>query len=172
MLIYHTDGGSYTVKTNMANPIILTYFFNPELQIKIVEELRKIPYRKSPSFLGKFDYYKVTDFSTLPPFIGGIINPLKRLSPKQTFNTIFLQRYLDNSFVKCHRDPKNNVGKTIIAPFGDFKGALSTHGEMNYKANSGDVVIQDCTIDGVQGERHSVGTITGERYCVILNTIV
>lgn len=151
--------------------IVHRQFFNKERQTEICSILATLPYRRAPSFLGSFQYSKYQNPDVLNPVLQYAINELTIQVPQQQFNTIFIQRYPNGSYVKQHRDPFNNIGKTIVAIFGEFSGAESHHDNISYYAYPGDVVIQDCTIDGCQGAYHSVDTIYGERYAVILNTI-
>lgn len=153
-------------------PDVRRQIFTPGEQYWVVQILKSLPYRPCPKFLGQFDYSQYKNWSRFDPFLVDMIRRLESLVPFQKFNTVFIQRYLDESFVQRHKDPLNNVGKTVIAIFGQFTGGVSDHNGSSYRADSGDVVIQNCTINGQQGEPHSVGRIMGERYAIILNTIL
>lgn len=132
--------------------------------------------RAVPSWLGTFKfrpYYKNSYVNHLS--LGPIAKRLSGLVPAQMFNTAFLQRYDVGSRVHAHRDPRNNVGFTIIAIAGEFTGAETAlscpPGRLLLK--SGDVLVMPCTIDGLQGPQHEVSTVlTGTRYALILNTIL
>jgi len=153
-------------------PTIIKAVFTPEQQEEIVKELDTIDYCPSPTFLGNFEYSQFRNYRYLPLHIYDVIIRLMDMFNTQVFTTIFIQRYPEGSFVKEHRDPLNNIGKTIIAVFGNFDPVYSWCDEEPYVAESGDIIIQDCTIDGVQGPLHSVEEILhGKRYCIILNTI-
>jgi len=132
--------------------------------------------RAVPSWLGTFKfkpYYKSTYVKH--PVLGDIAARLATLVPSQVFNTAFLQKYEAGSFVRPHRDPRNNVGFTIIAIAGEFTGAETrldcSPGRFYLK--SGDVLVMPCTVDGAQGPLHEVSPVlSGTRYALILNTIV
>lgn len=131
--------------------------------------------RAVPNWLGTFQfrpYYKSTYLKH--PVLGGVATRLAALVPDQTFNTAFLQRYETGSCVRPHRDPRNNVGFTVIAVAGEFTGAETKvscpPGRLHLR--SGDVLVMPCTIDGVQGPWHEVSEVTsGTRHALILNTI-
>lgn len=131
--------------------------------------------RAVPSWLGTFKfrpYYKSSYVNH--PSLGPIAKRLSTLVPAQKFNTAFLQRYDTGSCVSPHRDPRNNIGFTIIAVAGEFTGAETAlscpPGRLHLK--SGDVLVMPCTIDGIQGPRHEVSpVITGTRTTLILNTL-
>lgn len=156
----------------MADFMLHKGVFLPFVQEEVLQTLRGMKYRPCPPFLGSFNYSRYRFDQRLPIKIEGTIARLQEFVPEQGFNTVFIQHYPTGSFVKRHKDPRNNVGKTVIAVFGRFHGALSLHGRIPYTAESGDVVVQDCTIDGHQGEWHSVDKVIGERYAIILNTIL
>jgi len=155
----------------MKAPLIIRNFFRLGEQKEVVSILRRIKYRPCPSFLGHFEYSKWISLNYLESDLADVILRLTEIIPGQTFNTVFIQRYLDHSFVMRHRDPLNNLDKTVVAVFGQFTGAISDYDGFQYSAKSGDVIIQDCTINNVQGLPHSVSAIVGERYALILNTI-
>lgn len=148
------------------------------------EELNKeIPRNTKPvpSWLGNFTfsifgnvYGKKT--TKLSPKLQDLVLKLAALHPEQEFNTTFLQVYKTGTKVRKHRDPKNNIGYTIIAVFGEFQGAMTTlhtdHERILFTLRPGDVLSLACTIDGVQGVPHEVSeVISGTRCALILNTI-
>ncbi len=130
----------------------------------------------APNWLGKFRL-KQTLRNKAPKKFENIIRKMEALVPDQRFNSVFFQTYTPGDSVNKHRDPKNNVGKTIIAIFGSFDGGYTTiHDDdgtsFQFKLQDGDVLVLDCTIDGKQGPLHEVSEITsGCRYAIILNTI-
>lgn len=130
----------------------------------------------APSWLGKFKL-KHHLRNKVPKALEHIVQKMELLVPDQKFTSVFLQSYSAGDSVKLHRDPKNNVGKTVIAIFGSFSGGQTTiHNDDNtvdeFILFRGDVLVLDCTIDGKQGPAHEVSTIiSGQRYAIILNTI-
>jgi hypothetical protein len=154
------------------HPQILRQVFDLSQQQQIAEILSRRFYRPCPAFLGHFDYSKFTNIQGLGSELIEVILLLSSLVPSQEFNTVFIQRYLAGAFVAGHRDPRNNLDKTVVSIFGHFDGAISQCADFRYRLDSGDVAIQDCTINGEQGPYHSVDSVTsGVRYAIILNTI-
>jgi hypothetical protein len=131
-------------------------------------------YRKAPYWLGNFEFriFKLGRDS-IPLVVGLVAKQLATgLAPEQQFNTYFLQRYHKGQFVRSHRDPKNNLGQTIIAPFGSWEGAESTVARRRFSLNPGDVLVQRCNSGGMHRPLHKVSPVTkGVRYALILNTI-
>ncbi len=131
---------------------------------------------KAPSWLGNFKLKQYLR-NKIPKKLEHIVQKMELLVPDQRFNTVFFQTYTAGDRVNVHRDPKNNVGKTVIAIFGSFDGGYTTiHDDdgtsSDFKLYDGDVLVLDCTMYGKQGPRHEVSEITsGCRYAVILNTI-
>jgi len=146
-------------------------------EIKATEAyLLKMKFNPAPGFLGNFGYLKFTGERKVDIALRPICKKLADLVPEQKFNTVFIQSYKLGATVNRHRDPRNNTGYTIIAPFGIWTGAESTcelpGGIHKYTAKPGQAVVQTCTINGVQGPYHSVAPVTmGHRFCIILNTI-
>ena len=135
-------------------------------------------FKPVPRWLGNFSFkmfgkaYRRNYGRTPEPLRTAAVE-LASLRPQQVFTTVFLQRYTVGQQVLAHRDPRNNVGVTVIGVFGDFTGAVSHVGNESLQLNSGDVLVLPCTINGVQGPRHSVSPVTsGTRYALILNTII
>ncbi len=93
--------------------------------------------------------------------------------PDQDFNTVFLQRYLIGGQVLPHRDPKNNIGYTIISTFGTWREACTHVNEESFILEDSDVAVLPCTINGLQGPRHYMTPVqSGIRYALILNTTI
>ncbi len=141
--------------------------------------IKEIAFRKVPNFLGDFTFSCFggpygQKKSAVPADVLNVAHQLALLHPEQTFNTLFLQRYQLGQSVKRHRDPRNNVGHTLILALGEFEGATtSVQGETPFTLKHGDVLRLPCTINGIQGPPHEVSAITsGERFALILNTIV
>lgn len=155
--------------------IIRNYLSSEELQ-QLADSTGEIMFRSSPDWLGNFYFCMFgakSRHKKVPEGMRGIVRGLASLVPEQRFNTAFVQRYHKGSVVKPHRDPKNNIGYTVIAPFGTWTGAESTYDGKTYEAKPGDVVVQECTIGGRQGLIHSVARVnSGIRYVLILNTII
>lgn len=84
--------------------------------------------KKVPPWLGNFSFgaYGPAYSKSVDKLPRGVIEFCKAIAsdcvPDQKFNTIFIQKYEVGEFVRPHRDPKNNIGKTIIAIFGEFTG--------------------------------------------------
>lgn len=153
---------------------IIPGFLTVEEQQLIVEVAHNTVFKRCPSWLGAFDFKCFYNYSYKNSRLIKVIDHLATIRPEQKFNTVFLQRYKTADYVGPHRDPKNNVGVTIIGIAGLFTGATS-HCEpgLAYQIAPGDVAVQDCTIDGVQGPRHRVSPVlSGTRYALILNTII
>ena len=157
---------------------IIRNYFDP----KPLEEVLKVSGKRVPRWLGDFDFEIYGTVygkkpKNLPYRIKQFINQLHLdLCPDQEFNTYFLQKYPTGHSVSRHRDPKNNIGYTIIAVLGDFTGATTTlhlpESKVSFTLRSGDVLILACTIDGVQGVPHQVSEVTsGTRYAIIMNTV-
>lgn len=152
---------------------------------ELIAELDRVPYRPAPNWLGNFTFWwrgslDLTQVQPPPgffPLIWGEVQWLKKLKPEITFNTVFVQRYEPNQNVKAHRDPKNNKDVTIISLYGDFELTYFRSGNEVYEQKPGDIFIQDCTKNGVQGPVHEMWWPQttprgkGTRYAIILNRI-
>lgn len=149
-------------------------FLTVEEQQLIVEVATNSTFKAVPTWLGNFAFRCYYNNSIQHTRLNKVVERLASLKPEQKFNTVFLQRYRVGAWVGEHRDPKNNVGVTIIGIAGEFTGAISKcAGQRDYQLLPGDVAIQPCTIEGVQGPRHSVTPVlSGTRYALILNTIL
>ncbi len=149
--------------------------FLPEGDIRLLqEEAEKISYRPCPVWLGNFTF-RTYDKKSGPPSenVLYVAQKLTDLVEDQTFNVVFLQKYEEGQEVYSHWDPRNNVGHTIIVPFGNFEGATHTIDGEEVKVEPGDVLIQQCTIGYSMGPKHSVSAVeSGTRFALILNTIV
>lgn len=148
-------------------------FFSKEEQELVNWQAPWVKWRRVPKWLGNFEFciYTKKD-NPLPTSLVQIASKLSNLVPEQKFNTVFFQKYEKGSFVKPHRDPKNNVGYTVIGVFGNFEGAQSHVGKQRLNLKAGDVLVQRCTIDNLIRPVHRVSKVTrGTRYAIILNTI-
>lgn len=130
-------------------------------------------FKQCPSWLGNFQFKCYYNNSFLnKSSCRELFEKLALQVPNQEFNTVFLQKYPVGSIVKQHRDPKNNIGYTIIAISGIFTGATTTVNKTSYQLQSGDVGILPCTINETQGPPHCVSEVTsGLRVALILDTI-
>lgn len=153
-------------------------YFSVEEQNLVIEELKALTYRPVPHWLGNFQFtiFGGTTGRKAPAAVRAAAIKVMKLHPEQKFNTLFCQRYEVGQSVKEHRDPKNNIGHTLVCVFGEFEGAASyikpATGTKVLFLGAGDVLSLACTIDGKQGPPHSVSPVTsGTRYAVILNTI-
>jgi hypothetical protein len=156
---------------------ILRNHFDP----KPIEAVLPAHGREVPRWLGdfKFSVFGPTGKArkSLPYRVREFMDELALLCPEQDFNTAFVQRYDVGTSVKPHRDPRNNVGYTVIAVLGEFEGATTRlHLEpehVTFTLKSGDILVLPCTINGVQGCIHEVSPVlSGTRYAVILNTVL
>lgn len=155
---------------------ILRNHFNP----LPLEPLLPARGRGVPAWLGDFQFEIYGEGGknrrSIPYLMREFIDELASLRPSQQFNTVFFQRYNTGASVKLHRDPRNNVGFTVIAILGKFEGARTTlhleSGLTTFRLVAGDVLVLPCTIDGKQGPPHEVSPVlSGTRFAVILNTI-
>lgn len=148
-------------------------FLTHDEQALIVRVAEQTTFKPCPPWLGKFEFKCFYGNSIQQSPLSALADRLATIVPDQKFNTAFLQKYVVGSQVFKHRDPKNNTGKTLIALAGEFTGAVPCLNlTEEYGFVSGDVVVQDCTIDGKQGPVHSVSPVlSGVRYAFILNTI-
>lgn len=156
---------------------IVDNVFTDKEAVRLGEILMLHPSHRCPAFLGNFGYEMYRAPRMVPIYLRDACKKLAALVPEQRFNTIFIQSYAPGTSVNRHRDPRSNIGYTIIAPFGLYEGAESTvelPGEVvKYTARPGQAVIQACTINGVQGPYHSVAEIKSSyRFAIILNTLV
>lgn len=155
--------------------------FTPDAQAAIMRRCTGLNYLNSPGFLGVFGFraYKLVD--PFQPFHatgdgGWVVDRMAALVPEQTFTHVYVQRYQTTQAVREHRDPQNNIGYTLIAPFGKYTGGQwwwrcgGVWREQVY--SPGDVLQVPCTINGVQGPLHRVDPVlTGIRQAVILGTV-
>lgn len=141
----------------------------------LLEELKAIRFRPSPQFLGRFDFAMFPLNAFRPGTrLAAEVQHLAAAVPGQAFNTVFVQKYTYRSGVRPHRDPKNNVGHTVIGLYGHFRGTRLRVGSDWFEQEPGQVWVLPCTIDGVQGPEHEIMWRTegaGVRYALILNTI-
>lgn len=155
---------------------IYRQYFNPRpIEDALAENTRQVPH-----WLGNFSFavygQNGKSLRKLPNAIKELNAKLaSELCPDQFFNTTFIQKYEAGHFVKPHRDPKNNIGNTIIAVLGDFTGAETTlhlDRKIRFTLVAGDVLVLQCTVNGIQGCLHEVSPVKfGTRYAIIQNTI-
>jgi len=144
----------------------------------VIGGARQVHFRPCPAFLGNFQFAMFGDVygryhGALPPGLHHLAKRMAALYPQEEFNAAFVQRYDLGAYVKAHKDPMNNLNRTLIAIFGDFEGAETTVGGEKFTARPGDLVELPCTVNGVRGPRHQVSPVTsGCRYALILNTIL
>lgn len=150
---------------------------------ELVKDLASVAYRPSPSWLGSFGLkmHRGVDLGRSCPthIYESVWEEARRLAeavPRQKFNTLFLQKYVAGQEVKPHRDPRNNLGYTVVGLYGDFEVTYLMLGpqEDAVPQRPGDVFVLPCTIDGRQGPLHAVRWPSGSRgtrYAIILNTI-
>lgn len=168
----------------MSPAISVTHGFTtttPEL----VEAINKINFKRSPGFLGGFDFAMFprrggmdeNNFESLScaRIIRNEIIRLSSLVPGQRFNCAFIQRYYPGQEVKRHKDPHNNVKYTVIGLYGqDWETTLHTD-EAEFHQVPGDAWVLPCTFNNERGPAHWVTwdnkECQGIRYAVILNTI-
>lgn len=156
--------------------------FTPEELDKLLRAARKqIPQlRGSPLWLGDFQMQKwELDTAQIPGALVPFVAKLASVAPPPfPYNYVFLQRYEVGEGVRWHRDPRNNLWGTLIAPFGEYTGAeTSIRYQPEEEAETcqvlpGTALWLPCTVSGRQGPHHSVSNVTsGERWALILNTI-
>jgi hypothetical protein len=153
--------------------IIRNYLEPKAEELDVIKQLK---YKPCPPFLGNFEFICYgTPYGygkVFPKKLYNIRDSLSALVPDQKFNSVFIQRYETGQYVKLHRDPKNNIGYTVLLIMGQFEGAISTIKGVDYQLNNTDALILECTINGRQGPMHEVSKVTsGTRYAFILNTI-
>ena len=148
---------------------------------ELLADLAAVSYRPAPSWLGSFQFRMYKPIALAQPcpvwVYDSVWEEARRLAqavPEQHFNTLFVQRYLPGQNVRSHRDPRNNVGYTVIGLYGDFTATRFRVEETWAEQRPGDVFVLPCTIAGVQGPQHGMQWLpgsTGTRYAIILNTI-
>jgi hypothetical protein len=149
-----------------------------EVLYKLESIAGSVKYRPCPYWLGNFNF-KVFNEKSLPEqehlivFDEALALAVSIADIKQDFNTIFIQKYEIGELVRPHKDPRSNVGYTIVIPFGEFKGATNTIEEDELIIEPGDFLVQECTNGFSMGPKHSVSAVqSGTRYALIFNTIV
>lgn len=166
--------------------VIIRDMVKDDILATLESEAAKIKYRPCPNWLGNFQFKiyneKESPSEELMVVAKSILKELEERSKaatpiqeagKQIFNTIFVQKYESGEFVKPHRDPRSNVGYTVIIPFGEYTGGKHLIEGKEAEVNPGDVLIMPCTIGYSMGPRHSLSEIeSGTRYALIFNTIV
>ena len=155
-----------TIHRQVLTPEEQAVFLNMGLQM--YDSMKKVPH-----WLGEFSFKTYYKYSWKRTALAPVVEKLATFAPHQKFNTVFLQVYASGAIVKEHRDPRNNVGETIIGIAGDFTGANTyVNGQLAGQLLPGDVGVLPCTINGVQGPRHNVTRVlTGYRVALILNTV-
>lgn len=138
----------------------------------LIEHAEDVHMRPCPMWLGNFSFKMWGKRYGKPPEVWlEAAQVLRQLVPNQTFNTLYLQRYEKGQQVYRHRDPRNNVGYTIIWVFGEFTGAKLTVDGRRCEVPRDHAFVLPCTINGVQGPPHSVSPVTsGTRWTFILGT--
>lgn len=131
-----------------------------------------VQWRPCPNWLGDFKFHIIKPVH-LPAQLSHVYDKLKTLVPEQKFNTVFLQKYDKGQSVKPHRDPKNNLGYTLIAPVGHWEGGETVLGKKTrFRLKPGDVLKLRCQVRGLQRPLHRMTPIiSGTRYAIILNTV-
>ena len=143
-----------------------------------LEAARGVPLRPAPRWLGNFSFRVwgggTPDPVPFPVELADLVVQLQQQVASQQFNTVYLQRYDRGHQVLEHRDPKNNLGYTVIGTFGTWEGATTSVREpenLSFRMGAGDVAVLPCTLNGKQGPRHSVSRVTyGTRWALILGT--
>ena len=112
----------------------------------------------------------------VPEALRPLAKKIAALEPSQKFNAVFIQRYETDACVQRHRDPKSNIGMTLIYVAGEFTGAETTiwidGRRERFSLASGDALSLEATIGGIQGPEHEVSAVeSGTRYALILNTV-
>jgi len=160
--------------------IVIDSIFSPQDLKELEVEALGQKLRPVPSWLGDF-HFKVygqvynRDQGRLPPLLRqAAIELIERFQLGIRFNAAFLQRYDTGTSVKEHRDPANNLHRTIIAPFGTYTGGnLVVENKIVSTLVPGAAVCLPCTVDGQRGPKHHLTKIeTGTRWALILNHIV
>jgi hypothetical protein len=135
-----------------------------------------LSYRPCPRWLGNFSFATFGGrYPALPESLTFFVAHLATLVPDVAFNTVFVQRYCAHEFVGEHRDPKNNLDVTIIAPVGTWTGGESIiMGTGRFAVAPGDALVLNCWREGKSAPpRHALSKIeSGTRYALILNRIV
>lgn len=162
---------------------ILRQPFSEEFIAALEKAMMALRYNVAPEWLGGFGFrmfggpeggtYKRVPLS--PEFYApfDFSREVAGLVKDQKFNTVFCQRYIEKDIVKSHRDPKNNILKTVVVVCGEFTGTYTKIDQDVVKMKRGDVLIMDCTIGSKRGPTHSVSQVeTGTKYSFILNTLV
>lgn len=140
------------------------------------EAARGIPLRPCPRWLGNFSFRfwggGTPDPVPFPAELASLVVALEEQVPTQDFNTVYLQRYERGQEVRPHRDPRSNVGYTVIGTFGKWEGGItSVFGAESFQMRAGDAAVLPCTISGVQGPQHQVTPVKrGTRWALILGT--
>jgi hypothetical protein len=148
-------------------------FLSDKERMSLLLAAQQVRMTQSPGFLGNFQFRYWKWPAPLPKDFNEVAKRLADLVPDQELNTFFLQRYPTGSYVKKHRDPKNNVSHTVIALFGNYRGAVNEFDGKSYYTEPGDVIVAPCTINGIQGPWHSVSEVeSGVRWALIGNTII
>jgi hypothetical protein len=156
--------------------LLRNQIFDEAEQAAFIEIAETLELRHSPNFLGSFGYQQYTA-ATLPPALLPFVQKLKA-GRSTLFNRVFVQHYGvtppgESYSVKPHRDPRNNVEETIIAPFGQWRGARHYVLGGHMDVRPGYSLVLPCTQNGKQGPMHSVSRIDeGQRWALILNRIL
>ena len=134
-------------------------FWTQEEQARIIAFIDSLSMKTAQPWLGRFRIKGYYDNSIKQTELSDIFDKFCTLNQDvyvQDFNTVFLQKYPEGSYVNEHKDPKNNVGYTLIGIFGDFEGAETDVEGNKVRVEPGQILAMPCTIDGVKGPKHSV----------------
>lgn len=154
-------------------------FITVEEQAALMAEATEVDFKTAPTFLGPFGMACYGEHygrgRKLPPTHKAIALRMMAQLPAQKFNCAFLQRYSKDVGVKRHRDPKDNVGHTLILTYGPFE-SYDFWCKSQWTIRPRTLIKLPCTMEFegelVQGPEHyAYATERGERFSLILNTI-
>jgi hypothetical protein len=152
-------------------------FFSREEQEVFSYLIPWIEWQRCPKWLGNFasrPYGEISgkSFGRLPRDIKMMTDRMAALVPGQHFTTAFIQKYEVGQGVKPHRDPKSNLGYTVLGAFGEWEGAETVLEKHRFTLRSGDALVQRCYIKSRRRPLHRVSEVTkGIKYSLIINTI-
>ena len=153
-------------------------FISEKEALELELESDNILMNPAPTFLGQFGMACFGEHygrgRKLHPALKAVAVRMTALFPDQRFNCAFVQRYSDRHEVKRHRDPMDNIGRTLILTYGPFQWySFSCLGERSVYPNT--LLVLPCTMEfegrQVQGPNHACSAPMGRRYSLILNTI-
>jgi len=166
-------------------------YFTPEEVAKVNQELEEVfntaavfPPRKSDPTFGSFvslewslrPNYEVPTRNPNPPpkFLYSLIKKLSNLVPEQQWDLAFVHKYGVGDGVPEHKDPHQQLGIIILAPFGDYEGGeLLDCDKRIVCKKAGDMGIMRCRIPGYDRPLHEVTKVTkGVRYSLMISTLI